>query len=108
MNIYSLKGWLHCAAIASLVTLPSCIDDNYDLSDIDTTVELQVTDLVLPINIDPVTLGTILDLDPESRIQVIDDQYVMTETGSFSSDNIRVNPISIGRQWIDPSTSTSP
>lgn len=26
----------------------------------------------------------------------------MTETGSFSSDNIRVNPISIGRQWIDP------
>lgn len=105
MNILSLKGWMHCAAIASLVILPSCIDDNYDLNDIDTTVGLQVNDLVLPINIDPITLGTIIDIDPNdenSRIKVLDGQYVMTESGSFASDNIYVNQILIGKQYVNP------
>ncbi len=48
--------FLCCAAAASAVVgLTGCVDDKYDLSDIDTTTRIQVNDLVLPVNIDAVT-----------------------------------------------------
>ena len=35
----------------------SCIDENYDLGDIDSTVEVKVVDLVVPLNLDEITLS---------------------------------------------------
>ena len=40
--------------------LTACVDDNYDLSDIDTTTRVSINDLVVPANIDEVTLGDII------------------------------------------------
>ena len=64
---------LHCyvATVPMLLLLTSCIDDNYDLSDVDTTSRINVNDLVLPVNIDPIRLGDVIEIDDESRIQVV-------------------------------------
>lgn len=58
-------------ALAALSLLTGCIDDSYDLSDVDTTTRVNINDLVLPVNIDPVTLGDVISIDPDSKIQTV-------------------------------------
>ena len=50
---YFLTGM---ASASALLMLPGCIDDNYDLSDIDTTTELKVNDLVVPLNLKSISM----------------------------------------------------
>ncbi|MDE5877245.1 MAG: hypothetical protein K2H47_07105 [Muribaculaceae bacterium] len=80
--------------LLAMVSLTGCIDDNYDLSDIDTTSEFKVNDLVLPVNIDVVTLGDIIDIKPEDQIKeiTIGDQifYAVQESGTFASNPIHI------------------
>ena len=68
------KSLLVSSAVLS-VMLTGCIDDSYDLSDIDTTAELKVKDLVLPLNIDDIVLSDIFDLEDNSRIKVVNGEY---------------------------------
>ncbi len=79
---------LACAAVSS-----SCVDDNYDLSDIDTTVRVEVNHLTVPIKLDEIKLESILK--ESDRVQIIDGQYTVVENGTFGS-----SPISIGRVQI--------
>ncbi len=51
MKHFNFNLSLFCAAVAAM-PLVGCIDDNYDLSDIDTTVRVQVNDLEVPVNLD--------------------------------------------------------
>ena len=51
----------------------------YDLSDIDTTVRVDVNSLVIPINLDEIQLKSIFDIDtedPDAKVKLIDGQYV--------------------------------
>ena len=54
--------------IGLLLALPlqSCIDSDYNLSDMDTNVTIPVTELTLPVNVESLTLHTELDLDENS------------------------------------------
>lgn len=81
---------------ASAFLLAGCIDDNYDLSDIDTTVRVPVNDLVIPINIDAVQLKNIMDLSETSVIKVINGQYTVQYDGDFESSPIKIDPIVMG------------
>lgn len=81
---------------ASAFLLAGCIDDNYDLSDIDTTVRVPVNDLVIPINIDAVQLKNIMDLSETSVIKVINGQYTVQYDGNFESSPIKIDPIVMG------------
>ena len=84
---------------AAMLVLAGCIDDHYDLSDIDTTSQFRVIDLQLPLNLSPITLGDIISLDDDSRIKVVtvdgSEIYALTESGSFSSDAIRISPFTV-------------
>ena len=62
---------LGVSLIASL-SLTSCIDDSYDLSDIDTTVKVQVNDLTVPVNIDAITMKSILNLKEDGIVREVD------------------------------------
>lgn len=73
-------------------TFAGC-DDAYDLSDIDTTVQLQVKDLVLPIDIDEILMKNIINLDDSSQIKIIDGEYVITDNGTFASDPIEIDEV---------------
>lgn len=78
-------------AAGSIVS--SCIDDNYDLSDIDTTTELRVKDLTVPVNFKDVTLDKIIDLDDENpdaviKVRTINGKqvYFFSKGGSFEAN----------------------
>lgn len=87
------------SALGVLTT--SCVNSDYDLSDLDTNVRVAVNDLVVPVNLDAIKLDNVLDLDDDSRIKkmTVDGKeiYGVIESGSFNSGNIKVSPITISR-----------
>ena len=86
------------AAPLAALALTGCIDDGYDLSNIDTSSELTFKDLILPVNIDDVELSDVVDLNDNSKIKVMEidgkKAYVITDKGAFSSDPIKVDRFS--------------
>jgi hypothetical protein len=70
------------------------MDSDYNLSDIDTTTQIRVNDLTIPVNIDNITLDDIISPSDDSRIKEYDYNgtkiYAVIEDGSFSSNNIEV------------------
>lgn len=84
------------------MSLMGCVDDNYDLSDIDMTVGLQVKDLVIPVNVDDVTLKTIFNIEGDGHVQVVDGDYVLLENGEFSSEGISIPEIVAKAPGVEP------
>ena len=78
--------------LAALV-LTACVDSKYDLSDIDTTARIEVHDLVLPVQMDPVHLSSILDIHDDGIIKEIDNEYVAMQNGTFSSEAVNIRAI---------------
>lgn len=79
--------------LLGIATMSSCIDNDYDLSDIDSTVRVDVNDLVLPVNLDDITLKSIFNIKEGDRVQIVDGQYAFIEDGSFTSDEIKINEV---------------
>lgn len=92
------------------VMATSCIDDNYDLSDIDTTSRLQVSDLTLPVNMDDVTLGDIITFDDNSKIKPVtidgSEFYALTQSGDFKSEGIYIKKVSVAAPTLPSVTET--
>lgn len=105
MKHFNFNLSLFCAAVAAM-PLVGCIDDNYDLSDIDTTVRVQVNDLEVPVNLDAITLSNIFDLDDESVIKEVGDTYSVLVDGDFSSEGVLVNKVDLGSPSIQPVVAT--
>ena len=64
---------LGLSALALTLMLAGCIDDKYDLDDIDSTARISVNELTLPITIDPVTLSSMVNLKEGQAIKVARD-----------------------------------
>ena len=92
----------------AMVSLSSCFDNNYDLSDIDTTSEFKVKDLVIPVNLDVITLGDIFDIKEGDQIKEVTLNgktfYAVNEKGNFSSDRINIPSFVAPAPSISPST----
>ena len=86
-------------------TLVGC-DDAYDLSDIDSTVELQVKDLVIPVNIDEILMENIINLDENSQIKIDGNEYVIIDNGDFESDVIEIDEVILKVGKVDPAFNT--
>lgn len=106
MDFHTLRhvGW--AVALAALTT--SCIDSNYDLSDINTDASFSVNNLTLPLNIDKITLDNIFDLDSTSKIKVINNEYVFVSDGDFASDDITIGQVVATTPDLEPSKATLP
>ncbi len=93
--------------------LTGCIDKDYDLSDIDTNVRVEVDDLVVPVNLDAITLSNIFDIDNDdenSVIKEIGDSYAVLVNGNFMSSDIRIADVTLSNTGVNPivvTTSTS-
>lgn len=97
-------------ALLSPLALQSCFDNDYDLSDIDTTVRLQTTDLVVPLNIDVLTLDQVMDIDDDSEIVKDTDPngnviYAIKKEGTFDSDPINVASFTVEKPNIKETSS---
>ena len=83
----------------------SCINSDYDLSDIDTTVGITVNDLVIPVNLDQIALSDVLDLEDDSQIKEVNGIYAVVKDGTFSSDEIEIPSFSAPAPSIEPISS---
>lgn len=92
-------------AISASVILAGCVDDNYDLSDIDTTTRIPVNNLVIPINLSDIVLDDVIDLADNDNISevVIDGKkaYAIEKGGEISTDDITVDPMHINAPSIE-------
>ena len=105
--MYKSLSRLSLTAVAvACLPFAACTDDNYDLSDIDTTAEIKVNNLVVPVNLDEITLSNVFDLDEGSVLKEIDGIYAVLVDGEFKSEEIKVNSVSLTRPNI-PATTTS-
>lgn len=109
MNHRYVKTGMPCLLAA--VALTGCIDDGYDLSNIDTTSKFTVNDLTIPINLDAITLGSVIEIEEDSQIQVFKDAdgkeyYAVKESGDFHSDPIFVDYVKADAPEIAPAIST--
>lgn len=95
--------WSFCAAA---LTLGSCIDNDYDLSeDIDLTVNVGGQLITIPSSsTDLITLSDILELDKESSIKTVEHQgdygldvgdYVLLQDGNSQPAEFRINEVAI-------------
>lgn len=99
LRIYSL------ALLASL-SLLACVDNAYDLSDIDSTVGVKVNNLIVPLKLDAITLQNMLNLEDDSQIKIINGEYAFLEEGSFESDPIEIPSFTIPAPEIAPISET--
>ena len=88
----------------------SCVDSNYKLSDLDTTVGISVNNLTLPLNVDSLVLDQVLDLDDDGKVkrdtlESGDIIYAIIEKGSFESDAIEIPSFETKSPEIEPITS---
>ena len=93
-----------CTAL--LLTATACVDNDYDLGDIDTTTRIPVDNLTIPVNIDVVTLGDIITYDENSKIRPVTidghEFYALTETGNFDSDPIEISKVTAPAPEVHP------
>ncbi len=104
MKADHLRQALATGALAVLAT--ACVDNGYDLSDIDTTTRVAVNDLTIPVNIDVITLGNIITYDDNSKIKPVNiegnEVYALSETGTFHSDPIEIAEVRAEAPHISP------
>lgn len=90
-----MKYYKILAGGCMLLLLSGCIDNKYDLSDVDTTSEFKVNDLVLPLNLDPVLLSDIIHVKEGEKLKEVTVNgktfYAVEQSGEFNSDGITVN-----------------
>ena len=94
---------------AATLGITSCVNSDYDLSDIDTNVEFKVQELTMPIKMDAIKLGAVLDIDDnDENIKQMKDPmtgkeiYAVVKEGTFESDEIKLDPITVDGKQFDP------
>ncbi len=97
-----LKPLAYTALMLPILSLTSCVDDNYDLDDINTDIEVKVNDLIVPIRLDAIKLSKAFNLDSESVIKEINGEYAVVVDGDFESTSTHISAVTITPGGIDP------
>lgn len=97
--------------VVSAMTLTGCIDNNYDLADLDTTSEFKVNNLAIPLKVDAITLDSLITMSDDSPIKVLTDAdgskyYAIQKGGEFHSKGIEVGGFDIAAPKVKPTTAT--
>lgn len=96
-----------CALIAAM-TLTGCIDNGYDLSDIDTTTQVKVKDLIIPLNMEDVKLSDIITVNEGDKIQEVTINgktfYAVQDSGKFHSDPVKIPSFEVKSTPISSNT----
>lgn len=99
-----------CVPLGTLLLLSGCIDNDYDLSDIDKTTQINVNDLVIPVNIDAIELSDIIEIKDDSKIKIVDYNgqsiYAVTQSGEFNSDPIEIKGFTAKAPSVDLAKAT--
>lgn len=104
MKIKTISAYATSLLIA--LSLFACVDNAYDLSDIDSTVGVKVDELVVPLKLDAVTLQNFFNLEDNSQIKEINGEYALLEEGGFESNAIEIPAFTIPAPDILPISET--
>lgn len=88
------KSVLVIAGACSTMLFSGCTDDEFDLDNIDTTMQFEINDLALPLNLKPVHFKDLVDLTSEECIEVVNGEYVLVKSGTFHSEAVHIRGIS--------------
>lgn len=91
-----------------LTLLTSCVDNDYDLADIDTTVRVQANDLVIPISIDPILMESVVKINEGDAVTVYNGEYAVVRDGDFHSDPILVPVVDLPAPQLSASQTVIP
>lgn len=61
-----------------------------DLNNVDTNISVPVNDMVVPLNFDNLKLGSMIDVDDDSKLREINGEYAVVVEGDYKSDRIHV------------------
>lgn len=91
------KSYLYAGLLpaAAGFLLTGCVDDGYDVGDIDTTSRIEVKNLVLPLNLDQIKIDKVIELEDNENISIIDGAYAIEKTGEISTSTFKINPIHV-------------
>lgn len=94
-----VNGLLSITAV-SLMTC--CVDDKYDLSDIDTTSRFTVNNLTVPVNLSEIKLENVINLDDNENISTIDGEYAISKGGEIAPTAFNINKVHVNVPSVDP------
>lgn len=103
-------------SIAACSMLTGCVDDKYDLTDIDTTSQFTVKELTIPVNLEEIRLDKVINLDDNENISTIPgpdgDYYAIKkggeEDGKIETSNFTLGSVHVNAPSIQPSNITVP
>lgn len=96
------KKSLFVLLLAAMLCCTSCIDNNYDLSNIDTNSRFNINGLTVPFNMDPVKLDLMLDISDDSDIKTDSEgNYYFRKEGSFTSKSVNISKITISKPKVE-------
>lgn len=98
------KGFI---SMVIALSLTGCVDDKYDLKDIDTTSRVTVNNLTVPVNLESIKLDNVIDMDDNENIKTLTDAngnkyYALQEDGDFSTSSFHIDAISVPAVPIAP------
>ena len=98
---------IYCSCAAAALLTTSCIDNNYDLDNIDGTSEFKINNLVLPVEMDPIELRDIIKVKEGDKIQEVtingETFYAVEQSGDFHSNPIHINEFTATADKLNPS-----
>ena len=99
-----VKGALSLAA-CSIVT--GCVDDKYDLTDIDTSSRVTVDNLTVPLNLSEIKLDKVIKLDDNENISkiIVGDRevYAIQKGGEINTSDFKISGIHVNAPQISSS-----
>lgn len=108
MRLHLLKAGL---PIAAMIAFTGCMDDKYDLDDLDTTTRIPITDLTVPVNLEDIVLDEVIDLSDNENIEDYTDKngnrlYAISKKGELTSDDIVIDKIEAKAEDISSTSVT--
>ncbi len=105
MNRQSMVNGLLALTVVSVMT--GCVDDKYDLTDIDTTSRFTVDDLTVPVNLSSIKLQNVVNLDDNDLIEkvIIDGKecYSIVKGGVIEDTKFDIKGIHVDEPTFQPS-----
>ncbi len=105
MNRQTLVNGLLSLTVVSVLT--GCVDDKYDLKNIDKTSRFTVNDLTVPVNLSEIKLKNVLDIsDDDETIKKVEidgkEYYAIKKSGQIETSDFTLNSVHVPSIPINP------
>lgn len=94
-------------SLTVLSFMAGCVDDKYDLSDIDTTSRVTVNDLTIPVELDEIKLESIINLEDNENISTVVGSdgrkyYAIEKGGQIETNEFNIAGVHVDAPSINP------